>query len=67
MKMLSNTSVKLCCNSKKGCPELTKVDEDFYSIKDDDGNTIKIHKDELKLVGDAVKLIDESAEKLILG
>jgi hypothetical protein len=67
MKMLSNTSVKLCCNTKKGCPELTKVDEDFYSIKDDDGNTIKIHKDELKLVGDAVKLIDESAEKLILG
>ena len=65
--MLSNTSVKLCCNTKKGCPELTKVDEDFYSIKDDDGNTIKIHKDELKLVGDAVKLIDESAEKLILG
>jgi hypothetical protein len=67
MKMLSNTSVKLCCNTKQGCPELTKVDEDFYSIKDDDGNTIKIHKDELKLVGDAVKLIDESAEKLILG
>jgi hypothetical protein len=67
MKMLSNTSVKLCCQSKKGCPELTKVDEDFYSIKDDDGNTIKIHKDELKLVGDAVKLIDESTEKLILG
>jgi len=67
MKMLSNTSVKLSCQSKKGCPELTKVDEDFYSIKDDDGNTIKIHKDELKLVGDAVKLIDESTEKLILG
>lgn len=65
--MLSNTSVKLCCNTKKGCPELTKVDEDFYSIKDDDGNTIKIHKDELRLVGDAVKLIDESADKLILG
>jgi hypothetical protein len=67
MKMLSDNTVKLCCNTKKGCPELTKVDGDFYSIKDDDGNVIKIHKDELKLVGDAVKLIDESAEKLILG
>ena len=65
--MLSDNSVKLCCNTKKGCPELTKVDEDFYIIKDDDGNTIRIHKDELKLVGDAVKLIDESTEKLILG
>ncbi len=65
--MLSDNTVKLCCNTKKGCPELTKVDGDFYSIKDDDGNVIKIHKDELKLVGDAVKLIDESAEKLILG
>jgi len=67
MKMLSENSVKLCCKAKKGCPELTKVDEEFYSIKDDDGNVIKIHKDELKLVGDAVKLIDESREKLILG
>jgi len=67
MKMLNDNTVKLCCNTKKGCPELTKVDEDFYTIKDDDGNTIKIHKDELKLVGDAVKLIDESKDKLILG
>ena len=67
MKMLNDNTVKLCCNTKKGCPELTKVDEDFYIIKDDDGNTIKIHKDELKLVGDAVKLIDESKDKLILG
>ena len=67
MKMLNDNTVKLCCQTKKGCPELTKVDDEFYSIKDDDGNIIKIHKDELKLVGDAVKLIDESKEKLILG
>lgn len=67
MKMLNDNTVKLCCQTKKGCPELTKVDDNFYSIKDDDGNIIKIHKDELKLVGDAVKLIDESKEKLILG
>lgn len=65
--MLNDNTVKLCCQTKKGCPELTKVDDEFYSIKDDDGNIIKIHKDELKLVGDAVKLIDESKEKLILG
>jgi hypothetical protein len=67
MKMLNDNTVKLCCKTKKGCPELSKVDEDFYTIKDDFGNTIKIHKDELKLVGDAVKLIDESKDKLILG
>lgn len=67
MKMINDNTVKLCCNTKKGCPELMKVDDNFYSIKDDDGNIIKIHKDELKLVGDAVKLIDESKEKLILG
>lgn len=67
MKMINDNTVKLCCNTKNGCPELTRVDDEFYSIKDDDGNVIKIHKDELKLVGDAVKLIDESKEKLILG
>lgn len=67
MKMLTDNSVKLCCNTKRGCPELTKVDGDYYTIKDDDGSMIRIHKDELKLVGDAVKLIDESTEKLILG
>jgi hypothetical protein len=67
MKVLTDNSVKLCCNTKRGCPELTKVDDNYYIIKDDDGNTIKIHKDELKLVGDAVKLIDETKEKLILG
>ena len=62
---VSDNSVRICCG-KQGCPVVEKVDDDHYKVTDDDGNTIVVKKEELKLMGDAVTQID-SDEKLICG
>ena len=65
IKRLTENSVKVCCG-RQGCPVIEKIDEDHYKVTDDDGNTIVVKKEELKLMGDAVTQID-SDEKLICG
>ena len=50
---VSDNSVRICCG-KQGCPVVEKVDDDHYKVTDDDGNTILVKKEELKLMGDAV-------------
>ena len=62
---LTENSVKVCCG-KQGCPVVEKVDEDHYKITDDEGNMIIVKKEELKLMGDAVNVID-GEEELICG
>ena len=62
---LSENSVKVCCG-RSGCPVVEKIDEDYYKITDDEGNTIVVKKEELKLMGDAVNTIDGD-EKLLCG
>ena len=41
-----------------------KIDDDNYKVTDDDGNTIIVKKEELKLMGDAVNAIDGDEELL---
>lgn len=65
IKTITSNTVKVCCG-KKGCPVVKKLDELTYEVTDDFGNKIIISKDELKLMGDAVKTI-ENNEKLLLG
>jgi hypothetical protein len=60
---LTENSVKICCG-KQGCPVIEKVDEDHYKVTDDEGNTIIVKTDELKLMGDAVNVIDGEEELL---
>jgi|TARA_R110000787_G_scaffold67726_1_gene151637 hypothetical protein len=60
---LTENSVKICCG-KQGCPVIEKVDEDHYKVTDDEGNTIIVKADELKLMGDAVNVIDGEEELL---
>lgn len=55
-----NDSVKLCCNGK-GCPQIRKISDTIYEIVDDFGKTVRISKDELKLIPDAVNLLDDRA------
>ena len=56
MKVRNNTVV-LCCGSKK-CPELKIVDNQVV-IKDDDGKTIKISKEQATLIPEAIKALDK--------
>ena len=58
---VSDNSVRICCG-KQGCPVVEKVDDDHYKVTDDDGNTILVKKEELKLMGDAVNTIDGNEE-----
>jgi len=60
---LTEKSVKVCCG-RQGCPVIEKVDEDHYKVTDDEGNTIIVKKEELKLMGDAVNVIDGEEELL---
>ena len=62
---VSDNSVRICCG-KQGCPVVEKVDDEHYKVTDDDGNTILVKKEELKLMGDAVNTID-SDEELLCG
>ena len=65
IKKQTENSVKICCG-KQGCPVVEKIDEDHYKVTDDEGNTIIVKKEELKLMGDAVATIDGD-EKLLCG
>ena len=62
---LTENSVKVCCG-KQGCPVIEKVDDGHYKVTDDEGNTILVKKEELKLMGDAVNAINGD-EKLLCG
>lgn len=67
LKRLSQNEVQLCGRGKC-CPIITKIDEDNYEVADDYGNKIKVKKEELDLVADAVKALDKPIEeKLICG
>ena len=63
IKRLTENSVKVCCG-RQGCPVIEKIDVDHYKVTDDDGNTIVVKKEELKLMGDAVNAIDGDQQLL---
>ena len=63
IKKLTENSVKVCCGNT-GCPVVEKIDDDHYKVTDDEGNTIIVKKEELKLMGDAVNVIDGDEELL---
>lgn len=58
--------VTVCCG-RKGCPTVEKLDDDSYKVTDDDGNTIIVKKEELQLMGDAVRTINEGDQQLLNG
>lgn len=53
------------CGKGKCCPTVEKMDDEFYKVTDDDGNSIRVKKEALELIPDAVKII--SGEQLLLG
>lgn len=67
MKRLSVNEIRLC-GKGKCCPIITKIDEDTYEVLDDYGNKIKVKREELAMVTDAIKELDKPLnEQLILG
>lgn len=69
MKRLDNNKIQLCGRPNKCCPIITKLEDGNYEVLDDYGNTIKVKKEELEMVSDAVKALDTPVieEKLICG
>ncbi|MAO21099.1 MAG: hypothetical protein CMJ25_10140 [Phycisphaerae bacterium] len=63
IKKEGENKVRVCCG-KKGCPTVEKLDEESYKVTDDDGNTIIVKKEELQLMGDAVRTINEDQQLL---
>lgn len=59
IKILSDTSVKLCCN-KNGCPVIELVEfgnAQSFAIKDDYENFVILSKEEILAVSEAAKMI----------
>lgn len=53
-------AVLLCCNKRK-CPALSKSSEkDIYLLKDDFGGEVKLSKEQLLVIQEAVQEIDKS-------
>lgn len=65
VKRIDDKSVKLCCGGR-GCPTLTDRGDGTFELVDDNGNKVVLKKEELNLIGDAVKVVTNE-EKLILG
>lgn len=65
VKKVNDSTVKLCCGGR-GCPELTDLGNGMFQLTDDNGNKVILKKEELNLIGDAVKVVSKD-EKLILG
>lgn len=63
IKKLDTNKVKVCCG-RTGCPVVEKIDDEYYKVTDDDGNSIIVKKEELKLMGDAVTTINEDQQLL---
>tara|TARA_R110002020_G_scaffold450879_1_gene664610 strand:+ start:3057 stop:3257 length:201 start_codon:yes stop_codon:yes gene_type:complete len=65
IRKLDDSTVKVCCG-RNGCPTVEKIDEEYYKVTDDSGNSIVVKKDELELMGDAITTINED-QQLING
>ena len=57
MKILPNSSVKLCPCNKSGCPTIEK-DGDNVKITDDFGDSVKMSMDEAKELAEAVAYLE---------
>jgi hypothetical protein len=57
--------IVLCGKNSKCCPTVEKIDDEFYKVTDDDGNSIRVKKEALNLIPDAVNVIN--GEQLLLG
>lgn len=53
--------VFMCCG-KAGCPSVNLNEEGLVEISDDDGNKVKMKKEEAALIQDAIKTLSSKNE-----
>ena len=56
--MRMNGRAVVLCGGKACCPELVMTDDGKVEIKDDNGNKIRIEKDQAKLITKAIDKLD---------
>ena len=66
IKTKNETTVILCCGDQ-GCPEVERLSDGRYKVTDDDGNTVIVKEEELKLMGEVANKLGNDGEQLILG
>tara|TARA_R110000803_G_scaffold131835_4_gene199084 strand:- start:339 stop:515 length:177 start_codon:yes stop_codon:yes gene_type:complete len=57
----------LLCGRGKCCPVITRIDDENYEVKDDDGNIIRVKKSELDMIADAMQELDDDNRDVICG
>jgi len=55
---VENNSILLCCGKEK-CPSVKKSEKDLFEIKDDFGGGVKLDKDQISLLSEAVDKLEE--------
>jgi hypothetical protein len=55
---IQNDSILLCCG-KERCPSVKKSEKDFYEIKDDFGGDVKLNKDQISLLSEAINKLEK--------
>lgn len=57
MIILNQNQVRLCRNTQKGgcCPIVEKINEKEFTISDDFNGKVKISKDEMQMLKDAIE------------
>ena len=59
MNMRMNGRAVVLCGGKACCPELLMTDDGKVEIKDDDGNKVRMDKDQAKLITKAIEKLDK--------
>lgn len=54
MLKFTDKGILLCCGKDK-CPEVILQDEQYVTITDDDGNTVKLEVSQAELLGTALE------------
>lgn len=60
MKFIASNQILLCNPKKTCCPVLEKVSDDVYTLSDDYQGKVRLSRDELSMMAEAFKKLDES-------
>lgn len=62
MKIMSDTSVKLCpCKPKSNCPEVSLIEDGWIQIKDDFGGVVRLTIEEATEIKEALNFLNTNA------
>ena len=59
--MRMNGNAVVLCGGKACCPELTITESGKVKIKDDDGNTVMMDKEQASMINKAIKKLEKQS------